>query len=226
MSAASGCHTDDWAMPAARLMPALREAFPRLRLYLREDTTARLVDQPPGIAAGGHTMDCGGAGTMPVPRDTFVVALPHRLAVGGLDSGLRFGDGVAVVARGRALPARPTAGDVRIAGRGSRRQRRVCRHRPACIRTNGGQRFWGSRCCRSWQWPRGSPRGRAWFCVPSRDRARGGRFIWFGGQMRRVPLTTEHWGRIWSTCRAGTASSWRWQKQAGHDQRDEEGTSG
>ncbi len=32
-----------------RLMPALRAAFPRLRLFLREDTTERLVDR---LAAG------------------------------------------------------------------------------------------------------------------------------------------------------------------------------
>jgi hypothetical protein len=28
-----------------RLMPVLRDAFPRLRLHLREDTTARLVER-------------------------------------------------------------------------------------------------------------------------------------------------------------------------------------
>ena len=68
------------------LMPALRDAFPRLRLYLREDTTANLVDrlngQParPTVAGdalrlrrGGH--GAGGAGP-------FMIALPpnHRLA--------------------------------------------------------------------------------------------------------------------------------------------------
>ncbi|HEX2941246.1 MAG TPA: LysR substrate-binding domain-containing protein, partial [Rhodopila sp.] len=68
------------------LMPALRTAFPRLRLYLREDTTARLVDR---LAANRLDLlllalpcDCGGAEAMPVTRDPFLIALPpnHRLA--------------------------------------------------------------------------------------------------------------------------------------------------
>jgi LysR family hydrogen peroxide-inducible transcriptional activator len=69
-----------------RLMPALRTPFPRLRLYLREDTTARLVDR-----LSAHRLDllllalpcdCGGGEAVPVARDGFVVALPpnHRLA--------------------------------------------------------------------------------------------------------------------------------------------------
>jgi LysR family hydrogen peroxide-inducible transcriptional activator len=69
-----------------RLMPVLREAFPRLRLYLREDTTARLVER---LAANRLDVlllalpcDCGGAAMQPVARDEFLVALPpgHRLA--------------------------------------------------------------------------------------------------------------------------------------------------
>lgn len=68
------------------LMPALREAFPRLRLYLREDTTANLVDR---LAANRLDLlllalpcHCGNAEAVPVARDTFLVALPpnHRLA--------------------------------------------------------------------------------------------------------------------------------------------------
>ncbi len=69
-----------------RLMPVLRNGFPRLRLYLREDTTARLVDR---LEANRLDMlllalpcDCGGADASPVARDEFLVALPqgHRLA--------------------------------------------------------------------------------------------------------------------------------------------------
>ena len=69
-----------------RLMPALRAAFPRLRLFLREDTTARLVDRLTGnrldLLLLALPCDCGGADVMPVARDGFVVALPpnHRLA--------------------------------------------------------------------------------------------------------------------------------------------------
>ena len=69
-----------------RLMPVLREDFPRLRLYLREDTTARLVER---LAASRLDVlllalpcDCGAADIQPVARDEFLVALPrgHRLA--------------------------------------------------------------------------------------------------------------------------------------------------
>lgn len=69
-----------------RLMPVLRDSFPRLRLYLREDTTARLVER---LAANRLDVlllalpcDCGGADWQAVARDEFLVALPsgHRLA--------------------------------------------------------------------------------------------------------------------------------------------------
>jgi LysR family hydrogen peroxide-inducible transcriptional activator len=68
------------------LMPALREAFPRLRLYLREDTTANLVDRLTAnrldLLLLATPCDCGGADTVPVARDSFLIALPpnHRLA--------------------------------------------------------------------------------------------------------------------------------------------------
>jgi LysR family hydrogen peroxide-inducible transcriptional activator len=68
------------------LMPALRGAFPRLRLYLREDTTANLVDRLNcnrlDLLLLATPCDCGGADTVPVARDAFLVALPpdHRLA--------------------------------------------------------------------------------------------------------------------------------------------------
>ncbi|HTW29887.1 MAG TPA: LysR substrate-binding domain-containing protein [Acetobacteraceae bacterium] len=69
-----------------RLMPALRAAFPRLRLYLREDVTGRLVSQ---LAAGRLDLvllalpcECGAAETLPLGRDEFLAALPpgHALA--------------------------------------------------------------------------------------------------------------------------------------------------
>src|SRR6201996_5489430 len=68
------------------LMPALREAFPRLRLYLREDTTANLVARLNAnrldLVVLATPCDCGGADTVAVARDMFLVALPpnHRLA--------------------------------------------------------------------------------------------------------------------------------------------------
>lgn len=69
-----------------RLMPLLREAFPRLRLFLREDTTAQLVHRLQSnqldVLLLALPCDCGGEQTMPVSRDEFLVALPpdHRLA--------------------------------------------------------------------------------------------------------------------------------------------------
>ncbi len=73
-----------------RLMPALRDAFPRLKPWLREDTTARLVDRLVGsrldVVLLALPCDCGGADTLTLARDEFLVALPpdHRLA--GLDA--------------------------------------------------------------------------------------------------------------------------------------------
>ena len=69
-----------------RLMPAVRTAFPRLRLYLREDTTPRLIDRLSthrlDLLLLALPCDCGSAESAPVTRDGFLVALPpgHRLA--------------------------------------------------------------------------------------------------------------------------------------------------
>ncbi|WP_043337701.1 hydrogen peroxide-inducible genes activator [Belnapia moabensis] len=69
-----------------RLMPALREAFPRLRLWLREDQTERLVAQ---LESGRLDLlllalpcACGEAETLPIADDPFLAAVPagHRLA--------------------------------------------------------------------------------------------------------------------------------------------------
>ncbi len=69
-----------------RFMPALREAYPGLKLFLREDQTERLLAQ----LAGGHLdvlvlaepCPCGGVETLAVQRDEFLAALPkgHPLA--------------------------------------------------------------------------------------------------------------------------------------------------
>ncbi|GAN79279.1 hydrogen peroxide-inducible genes activator [Acidocella aminolytica] len=69
-----------------RLMPALRERYKALRLFLREDQTERLLDQ---LDAGqldililAHPCACGEAEVLNVARDDFLVALPpgHVLA--------------------------------------------------------------------------------------------------------------------------------------------------
>ncbi len=69
-----------------RLMPALAAAFPRLKLWLREEQTERLLE---GLEAGRLDVlllalpcDCGRAETLPIAHDAFWAALPpgHRLA--------------------------------------------------------------------------------------------------------------------------------------------------
>lgn len=72
-----------------RLMPALRAAYPRLRLWLREDLTERLVA---GLQAGRLDLlllalpAAGPIETLPLAEDAFSLAVPqgHRLA--GRDS--------------------------------------------------------------------------------------------------------------------------------------------
>ncbi len=69
-----------------RLMPALRENFPRLKLWLREDQTEHLV-----AALESGRLDllllalpcaCASAETLPIAHDPFLAAMPedHRLA--------------------------------------------------------------------------------------------------------------------------------------------------
>lgn len=69
-----------------RLMPVLRQAFPRLRLWLREDQTDRLL-----VQLGAGRLDllllalpcaCGDAEILPIAPDPFLAAMPagHRLA--------------------------------------------------------------------------------------------------------------------------------------------------
>lgn len=69
-----------------RLMPAIARAFPRLKLWLREDTTERLLA---GLEAGRLDLlllatpcDCGQVETLAIAADAFWAALPpgHRLA--------------------------------------------------------------------------------------------------------------------------------------------------
>ncbi|MDE2007763.1 MAG: hydrogen peroxide-inducible genes activator [Rhodospirillales bacterium] len=69
-----------------RLMPALRAAFPDLRLFLREDLTARLVERLAENRLDALLValpcDCGGGTVEPLGRDEFLLALPpgHPLA--------------------------------------------------------------------------------------------------------------------------------------------------
>ncbi len=73
-----------------RLMPRLRESFPALRLFLREDQTDRLLGQ---LEDGqldalliAEPCACGGAETLEVARDEFMVALPQGHPLAGRDS--------------------------------------------------------------------------------------------------------------------------------------------
>lgn len=69
-----------------RLMPALRDAFPRLKLYLREEMTERLMLQLEGgkldLLLLALPCDCAAAEQVAIAPDPFVLALPpgHRLA--------------------------------------------------------------------------------------------------------------------------------------------------
>lgn len=68
-----------------RLMPALRDAFPRLKLYLREEMTERLMLQLEGgkldLLLLALPCDCAAAEQVAIAPDPFVLALPpgHRL---------------------------------------------------------------------------------------------------------------------------------------------------
>jgi LysR family hydrogen peroxide-inducible transcriptional activator len=69
-----------------RLMPRLRDAFPRLRLWLREDITERLVESLDGgrldLLLLALPCDCGEVESVTIADDPFHVAMPrtHHLA--------------------------------------------------------------------------------------------------------------------------------------------------
>jgi LysR family hydrogen peroxide-inducible transcriptional activator len=72
-----------------KVLPQLRGAYPRLRLYLVEDLTGRLVEDLYGgrldiVLLALPYDDCKNLETLLLFRDPFVVALPssHRLAAG------------------------------------------------------------------------------------------------------------------------------------------------
>jgi LysR family hydrogen peroxide-inducible transcriptional activator len=71
-----------------RILPALRDAWPRLKLYLREDQTdpllAQLHDGRLDVLVLALPYDCGNAETMVLFKDEFSLALrrDHRLARG------------------------------------------------------------------------------------------------------------------------------------------------
>lgn len=111
-----------------RLMPALRDAFPQLRMYLREDTTARLLDQVAGgqldVALLALPCDCTGAETLEVVRDPFLAALPfgHPLAArANVPASALAGEKLLLLEDGHCLREQALAacGGVRPAGRDS-----------------------------------------------------------------------------------------------------------
>jgi LysR family transcriptional regulator, hydrogen peroxide-inducible genes activator len=73
-----------------RLMPALRTAFPRLKPWLREDTTARLVDRLSAsrldLVLLALPCDCGSAETLALARDEFLAAVPPDHPLAALDA--------------------------------------------------------------------------------------------------------------------------------------------
>jgi LysR family hydrogen peroxide-inducible transcriptional activator len=72
-----------------RLMPALRQAFPNLRLFLREDTTAacldRLVTNRLDVVILALPCNAGDAETLPVFQDEFIAALPPNAPLASAD---------------------------------------------------------------------------------------------------------------------------------------------
>nr|WP_328805678.1 hydrogen peroxide-inducible genes activator [Sabulicella rubraurantiaca] len=95
-----------------RLMPALRDALPRLRLWLREDTTERLRAQ---LLAGRLDLlllalpcECDGLEVEPVFADPFLLALPpeHRLcAQPGVAASALTGEPMLLLEEGHCLRA-------------------------------------------------------------------------------------------------------------------------
>ena len=91
-------------------MPRLRHGFPRLRLWLREDITERLVE---GLEGGRLDLllvalpcDCGDIDTALVADDPFHVALPpgHRLAAQAeIDAAALTGERVMLLEDGHCL---------------------------------------------------------------------------------------------------------------------------
>jgi LysR family hydrogen peroxide-inducible transcriptional activator len=73
-----------------RLMPALRAAFPKLRLYLLEDLTERLNERLVAglldVAVLALPCACPGSETLSVARDPFMVALPRGHHLAGRDA--------------------------------------------------------------------------------------------------------------------------------------------
>jgi LysR family hydrogen peroxide-inducible transcriptional activator len=69
-----------------RLMPTLRAAFPRLQLFLREDTTRRLMDRLNAnrldLALLATPCDCAEAELLPLIQDEFLLALPPHHPLG------------------------------------------------------------------------------------------------------------------------------------------------
>jgi len=69
-----------------RLMPALRETFPQMRLHPREELTGRLTEWLEAARIDAVLLAlpcaCGAASAVPVGRDAFMAALPrgHELA--------------------------------------------------------------------------------------------------------------------------------------------------
>ncbi|MBM3546216.1 MAG: hydrogen peroxide-inducible genes activator [Alphaproteobacteria bacterium] len=73
-----------------RVLPGLRRAFPKLKLVLVEDQTARIVDQLESGALDVLLLalpcDCGGAETMDLFEDEFLTTLPKTHALASLDA--------------------------------------------------------------------------------------------------------------------------------------------
>ena len=173
-----------------RILPAADD-YPELKLYLREDLTARLVAQLDDGAARllllALPFDCRRVETRRCSTIRFGLACRRTIRwPGSASRGAAAGARDAAAAARRPLPARPRAGGLRL-GAGATRARRS--RRPACTRWC---RWWttgsASRCCRRWRSMPASSRQQRLMTRPLAGDAPGREIalVWRNGTMRRA----------------------------------------
>jgi LysR family hydrogen peroxide-inducible transcriptional activator len=127
-----------------RVLPSLRQAYSRLKLYLVEDLTERLIDSlhrgQLDVVLLALPYDCGAVETVILFEDPFVVGLPreHQLAKETCVKTERLWARGLVTTEGWSLPARPRA--CSLPSRRPAFRRRLRGNEPSDIGTDGRQR--------------------------------------------------------------------------------------
>ncbi len=184
-----------------RLMPALRSAFPNLRLALREDTTQRCLDR---LNAGKLDLvllalpcACAGSATLPIARDAFVAALPP----GSLAAAERVSpeqlaaEPLLLLEDGHCLRDQVLAACI---WRGCPTMGRTVSRLPACTRWCTWWQADSARpCCRKWRSRPVLRQARICICGRWPAAARGARSGWPGGPTRRANAIFARWRRFW-----------------------------